>query len=90
MYIPTINSGMDWGSTANTWFYGSNTDDNWTQLYSTGGLSQNTQLSFNFTNNNYYRYYMFAIKTVGSGHKDRTAVASFQLKIENTQVKILV
>ena len=79
LYIPTIDSGMDWGSTDTTSFSASNDQQNWTTLNTTGNISQDTTHTYTFSNTVSYRFYRFSIKTVGSGHKDRTAVSSFRL-----------
>lgn len=78
-YVPTINSDMDWGSVSSTQFYGSNDNSNWTQLYSTGHVDQDRQLTFSFTNSNYYQYYRFRMTAYGGGHRDRLALCSFNL-----------
>lgn len=79
LYIPTVDSAMHGGSVSKTTFSASNDQQNWIKLNSTGGLSQDTQLSFSFNNSNTYRYYRFTYKTVGSGRRDYSAVSSFRL-----------
>lgn len=79
VYIPTVDSAMNWGSCKATQFYGSNDGSNWVQLYSTGHIGQDAQLYFYFTNNNRYKYYRFRYETYGSGHKDYIAICSFRL-----------
>ena len=79
LYSPTINSNSNWGSISSTRFYGSNDCSNWIQLHSTGNIGQDSQQTFNFTNNTYYNYYQYQMTTYGSGHRDQSNVCSFSL-----------
>lgn len=79
VYIPTVDSAMDWGSCRETGFYGSNDGASWVNLNWTWQIAQDRQLTFTFNNSTYYRTYRFYYRTHGSGHKDYIAICSFKL-----------
>lgn len=79
LYIPTVNSDMNWGSIHSTRLYGSNDASNWVQIFNTGNLGQDRYLAFDFTNSTEYRYYQYQMTTYGSGHRDRSSLSCFVL-----------
>lgn len=83
-YTVAVNSNTANSAWKSGILYGSSDNSTWIQLASHGKLRRNATFYQTFTNTTAYKYYKYALKSVGVAYADQINIASFHL-LEETQ-----